>query len=165
MHVYTLVWQKSDRIGFLIVGLTHLDYSINSCITPACICSIRLDPILRSAQARDFFPGREPEVERRWRLSSKITANKSAIVHLVCVMIMYTIYEMYKDVASPCSSYAIFLKCQGDVKRSAGGSSVTTSWNGYSATYRTRVWHASASNSIFSLACILGQLQLSDWAA
>ena len=54
---------------------------------------------------------REPEGEgRRWRcLYSEITASKSAIVHLVCVIIMYTIYEMYKYVASPCSSYAIFL--------------------------------------------------------
>ena len=44
----------------------------------------------------------EPEIEgRRWRLSSEITASKSATVHLVCVIIMYTIYEMYKDVASP----------------------------------------------------------------
>ena len=30
----------------------------------------------------------------------------------------------------------------GDVKRSAGGVSVTTSWNEYSATYRTAVWPA-----------------------
>ena len=41
----------------------------------------------------------------------------------------------------------------GDVKRSAGGVSVTTSWNGHSATYRTGVWHAPANNSIFSAAC------------
>ena len=27
MHVYTLVWLKSDWIWFLIVGLKHLDYS------------------------------------------------------------------------------------------------------------------------------------------
>ena len=43
MHAYTLVWLKSDRIRFLIVGLKHLIYSIDSRITPACICSIRLD--------------------------------------------------------------------------------------------------------------------------
>ena len=30
----------------------------------------------------------------------------------------------------------------GDVKRSTGGST-TTSWNGYSATYRTGAWRAS----------------------
>ena len=60
--------------------------------------------------------GRELEIEgRRWRLSSEITASKSAIVHLVCVIIMYTIYEMYKDVALSCSSYAIFLECRGRV--------------------------------------------------
>ena len=46
MHVYTLVWLKSDRVGFLIVGLKHQDYSIDSRITPACIRSIRLDWIL-----------------------------------------------------------------------------------------------------------------------
>ena len=41
MHVYTLVWLKSDQIGFLIVGLKLLDYSIDSRITLACIRSIR----------------------------------------------------------------------------------------------------------------------------
>ena len=56
MHVYTLVWLKSDRIRFLIVELKHPDYSIDSRITPACIRSIRSDQILRSAQAQDFFP-------------------------------------------------------------------------------------------------------------
>ena len=57
--------------------------------------------------------GRELEVEgRRW-LSSEITASKSAIVHLVCVIIMYTIYEIYKDEVSPRSSYGIFLECRG----------------------------------------------------
>ena len=58
----------------------------------------------------DFFPqGCELEVERRrqWHLSSEITASKSATVHLVCVIIMYTIYD--------------------DIKRSAGGGSITTS--------------------------------------
>ena len=59
-----------------------------------------------------FYRGREPEVEGR-RLSPEITASKSAIVHPVCVIIMYTLYEMYKDVASPRSSYSIFLEHQG----------------------------------------------------
>ena len=53
MHLYTLVRLKSDLIGFLIVGVTHLDYSIDSRISPACIRSIRLDRILRSAQTQD----------------------------------------------------------------------------------------------------------------
>ena len=53
MHVYTLFWLKSDWIGFLIVELKHLDYSID----PEYICSIRSDWILCSAQAQDFFPG------------------------------------------------------------------------------------------------------------
>ena len=38
MHVvYTLVGLKSDQIGFLIVGLAPLDYSIDSPINPAFI--------------------------------------------------------------------------------------------------------------------------------
>ena len=118
MHVYTLVWLKSDRIGFLIVGLKHLDYSSDSCITPAYIRSIRLDSDFAfCAGSRFFSRGREPEVEgRRLRsLSSEITASKSAIVHLVCVIIMYAINRMYKDVASSHFSYAIFLKCRGRV--------------------------------------------------
>ena len=62
---------------------------------------------------RDFFSwGCELEIEgRRRRLSSEITASKSPIVHLVCVIIMYAIYKMYKDVALSCSSNTIFLEC------------------------------------------------------
>ena len=82
---------------------------------------------------RDIFPrGRELEVDgHRWRqrLSSEITARKSTIVHLVCVVIMYTIYEVYKDVASLALRTPSFLTAEaaGDTKRSAGGVSVTTS--------------------------------------
>ena len=149
MHVYILVWLKLDRIRFLIVRLKHLDYSIGS--------------------SRFYSWGHEPEVEGRWwRLSPEITTCKSTIVHLVCVIIMYTIYEMYKDVASSCScsfsnAEAEFVVA-GDVQRSAGGGSITTSWNVYSAAHRTGVWH-SANNLIFSLACTLRLLQLSDWVA
>ena len=57
MHIYTLVWLKSGRIRFLTVGLKHLDYSTDSCITPARVRSIELDWILLSVQARDFFCG------------------------------------------------------------------------------------------------------------
>ena len=57
MHVYTLVWLKSDQIGFLIVELKHSDYSIDSHITPACIRLSGSDRILRSAHAQDFSPG------------------------------------------------------------------------------------------------------------
>ena len=76
------------------------------------------------AGAKFLSRGCEPEVEgrRRQRLSSEITARKSATVHLVCVIIMYTIYEMYKDVAS--SSHLSQMPRQfgvaGDVKRSTG---------------------------------------------
>ena len=115
-HVYTLVWLKSDQIGFHIVELKHPDYSIDShalllhVYTPAVrigLCVVR---------RRKIFPrGREPEVDgwQQRRFSSEIPARKSTIVHLVCVIIMYTIYEVYKDVASSRSSYAIFLKCRG----------------------------------------------------
>ena len=99
-----------------MVELKHPDYSIDSRVTPACIRSSGSDRILRSAQARDFFlGGLESEVDRRQRrrLSSEITARKSAIVHLACVIIMYTIYVTHKDVASSRSSYAIFLECRG----------------------------------------------------
>ena len=131
MHVYTLVWLKSDQIGFLIFGLKHLNYSIDSRITPACIRSIRSDSDFAfCAGSRFFFRGHEPEVEgrRQQSLSSKITASKSAIVHLVCVIIMYTIYEMYKDVASPRSSYAIFVECQGRVYCSWWRKEVSRRW-------------------------------------
>ena len=81
----------------------HLDYSIDSRISRACIRSIGSDSALCTG-SRFFSQGREPEVEgQRWRLSSEITASKSAIVHLVCVIIMYIIYEMYKDEASLCT--------------------------------------------------------------
>ena len=117
MHVYTLVWLKSDWIWFLIVGLKHLDYLIGSRITPACIRSIRSDWILRSAQTQEFFPGamsRKKKDGDGGVFPPKL-ARKSPIVHLVCVIIMYTIYEMYKDVASSRSSYAIFLECRGSL--------------------------------------------------
>ena len=57
MHVYTLVWLKSDWIGFLIVELKHPDYPIDSRITPACIRSSGSDRIWSSTQAQDFSPG------------------------------------------------------------------------------------------------------------
>ena len=78
------------------------------------IRSIRLEGISAfCAGSRYFSQGREVDVEGWWQcLSFEITASKSTIVHLVCVIIMYTIYEMYKDVASSCSWYAIFLECR-----------------------------------------------------
>ena len=68
MHVYTLVCLKSDPIGFLIVGLMHLDYSIDT-LTLACIRCIRLDRIFAFCAGSSFFSrGHEPEVEgqRQW---------------------------------------------------------------------------------------------------
>ena len=54
---------------------------------------------------RLFSRSRKTEIEGR--LSYEITASKSITVHLVCVIIMYTICEMYKDVTSSRSLYAI----------------------------------------------------------
>ena len=52
-------------------------------------------------------------------------------MHLVCVIIVYTIYQMYKDVASlhvpSISTAEAEFVVAGDVKRSAKGGSVTTS--------------------------------------
>ena len=104
MHVYTLVWLKLDQIGFLIAALVVHVYVLSDWIR-----------ILCSSQSRFFFSrGHEPEIEGRWWwcFSSDITTSKSAIVHLVDVIITYT---MYKDVASSRSSYAIFLECWGRV--------------------------------------------------
>ena len=76
--------------------------------------SVRLDfDFAFCTGLRVFSQACEPEVEGRWRLSSEITASKSTIVHLVCVIIMYTIYGMYKYVALFRSSYAIFRECRG----------------------------------------------------
>ena len=108
---------RSTR-GFLVVGLKHLDYSIAGRNTRACICYIRSDSDFAfCAGSRFFSRGRESEIEGRWRqhVSSEITASKSAIVHLVCVIIMYTLYGIYKYVASSRSLYAIFLECRGRV--------------------------------------------------
>ena len=56
MHVYTLAWLKSDRIRFLIVGLKHADYLIDSRITPACKHSDWIGfCVLRRLES--FFPG------------------------------------------------------------------------------------------------------------
>ena len=117
ISVYTLVGALSPiKIGPDQIShrLKHLDYSIDSRITRACIRSIRLDSDFAFCTGLRFFSrDREPEVEgRRRHLSSELITSKSAIVHLVCVIIMYAIYEMYKDVASSCSLYAIFLECR-----------------------------------------------------
>ena len=107
MHVYTLVWLKSDWISHSRIKTPRLFdwWSHYSCM-------------YRSYRIRsDFHVLREPKVEgrQRRRLSSEITTRKSVVVHLVCVIIVYTIYEMYIDVASSRSSYAIFLKCWGSL--------------------------------------------------
>ena len=57
MHVCTLVWLKSDRIGFLIVGLKHPDYWLIVTLLLHVYAPSDLIWILRSAQVSDFFPG------------------------------------------------------------------------------------------------------------
>ena len=50
--------------------------------------------ILRSAQARDVLPGAVSQKSKDGGgcvFSSKITASNNVIVHIVCVIIMYTI--------------------------------------------------------------------------
>ena len=115
-----IYWVSPNIIRFLrcIVGLIHLDYSIdsrNSCMymlhqMGSDFCEVEGRRWRRQWWRRQWW---RRQWWRRRRLSSEITTSKSAIVHLVCVIIMYTIYEMYKDVASPRSSYTIFLKCWG----------------------------------------------------
>ena len=77
---------------------------------------------------RKIFPrGREPEVDgwQQRRFPSEIPARKGTIVHLVCVIIMYTIYEvLHLALRTPSFSNA---EAAGDIKRSVGGVSVTTS--------------------------------------
>ena len=73
-------------LGFpTLIGFTMLILQRHLCLQLPILGS---DRILHSTQAR------EPEVDRQQHLSSEITARKSTIVHLVCVIIMYTIYEM-----------------------------------------------------------------------
>ena len=117
MHVYILVWLKSDQIGIHSQIKTRrlFDWEPHY----SCMYMFRQigSDFAFCAGSRFFSRSCEPEVEGQQlrRLSSKITASKSATVHLVCVIIMYTIYEMYKDVASSCSSCAILLECWGRV--------------------------------------------------
>ena len=116
MDLYTLVWLKSDRIGFLIVGLKHLDSSIDTRVALLLHVYVPSDRVGFCVLCRFkiFFPGLWPG-SRRAGAFLKITTSKSAIVHLVCVIVMYTIYEMYKEVASSRSSFAIFLEFRGRV--------------------------------------------------
>ena len=67
-------------IGFLIVRLKHLDYSIDSRILCTCICSISSDQIFAfCADARFLSQGREPKVEGLGSFSYEITASKSVL--------------------------------------------------------------------------------------
>ena len=147
MHVYTLVWVKSDWIGFLIVGLNNLDYSTDSHITPACIRSIRLYLDFAFCTGPRFFSqGREPEVNGpRGVFPLKSPQARAPL----CAFSLYNYHIHHIWNVQRCSFALLFVHhlsrmlrqfdVAGDVKRSAGGGSVTTSWNGYSTTYCTGV--------------------------
>ena len=124
--IYTpyIVWLKSDRMGILIVGLIHLDDSIDNRITPACIRSIGSDFCILH-RLKIFFPGPWARSRRTMAAASFLQNNRKQERHCASSLCNYHvhIYEMYKDVASSRSSYAIFLEAEfavaGDVKRSA----------------------------------------------
>ena len=90
MHVYTSVWLKSDRIGFLIVGLKHPDYSIDSrmfTFHQIGFCVLRRRKISFSGPwAGSRRAAATASVLRNHRKKER----KSAIVHLVCVITPYT---------------------------------------------------------------------------
>ena len=86
MHVFTLVWLKSDRIRFLIVGLKHPDYWL--------IVSLLLHVNVPSDQIRFCVLHRlEISFPEPWARSRRTAASflpnhckkerKSSIVHLV----------------------------------------------------------------------------------
>ena len=147
----------------------HLDYSIDSHITCACIHSIRSDWILHSTHAQDSFP--QAGSRRTAVAGSFLWNHRKKECHCPSSLCDNHVHHIRN--VQRCSFVLLFVGrltwmprqfvVGGDVKRSAGGGSITTSWNEYSATYRTGVWHAPDNNTIFSPACILGQL--SDWAA
>ena len=151
MHVNTSVWLKSDRIGFLIFELKHPDYSVDSHITPARLRPIRSDQILRSTQAWDFFPQWPWAGSRRTAAAASFLRNHCK-KELHCASSVCNYHEHHIWNVQSCRFVSLFVRhlsrmlmqfvVAGDVKRSAGGVSVNTSWNGYSATYRPGVWHA-----------------------
>ena len=95
-----------DRIGFLIVELKHPDYSIDSCITSACIRSSGSDRILHSAQARDFYLGPWAGSRRTAAATSFLRNHRKKECHCAPSLCNY-------HVALSRSSYAIFLECRG----------------------------------------------------
>ena len=145
MHVYTFVWLKLDWIGFLIVGLKHLDYLIDSRITPACIRSIRSD--FAFCTGSRFF-SRGPWAGSRRTAASFLWNNHKQEHYCASRLCNYHVHHIRN--VQRCSFVLLFLRhlflnaeaefvVAGDVKRSAEGGSITTSWNEYSANYRTGV--------------------------
>ena len=77
------------------------DFSGSTLVTSS---YVRLTPDERSKQGSIW----NTVVRKDCEQSSEITTNKSAIVYLI--IIMYTLYKMYKDVALSRLSYAIILE-------------------------------------------------------
>ena len=164
-----------DRIGFVIVEMKNLDYLMVGRSIPACIWSIRSDRISAfCAGSRFFFFSGLWARRRRTAAASFLQNHHKQESHCASSLCNYHVHHIWN--VQRLSFISLFVRhlsqmprqfvVAGDVKRSAGGGSITTSWNGYSATYRTGLWHAPANNLIFSLAIvILRQLQLSDWVA
>ena len=154
IHVYTLVWLKSDRIGFLTVELKHPDYWL---IVTLLIKDIRFCVLCRREIS---FPGPWAESRRTAATASFLRNIRKKELHCASSLCNYHVHHIWN--VQRCSFISLFVHhlswmpmqfvVAADVKR-------------YSATYWTGVWHAPADNPIFSPACILGQLQLSDWAA
>ena len=106
MHVYTPVWLKSDQISFLIVELKHLDYLIDSLMTPAGIRSSGSDRILRSAQARNFFPG--PWAGSRRTAASFLRNHRKKEHHCASSLCNYHVH--HKQNVQRCSFVSLFIR-------------------------------------------------------
>ena len=141
MHAYNLVGLKSDRTGSLIVGLRPLDYLIDSRIIHARIHSIGLESDFAFCACSTFY-SRDFEPELEAPLSVSVFPPKSPNARAPLCICLCIYHVNHTQNVQGCSfilySYVIFLECRLSLillGRSAGDY-ISTSWNGYSATYR-----------------------------
>ena len=106
MHVYTLVWLKSDQIGFLIVELKYPDYSIDSHITPACIRSSGSDRIF--AQAQDFSPWPWARSRRTAAAASFLRNHRKKECHCASILCNYHVHHIRS--VQRCSFVSLFVR-------------------------------------------------------